>query len=103
MKTYETAELVGSEKQIKWADSIRAEKLLQLRQVRITSIAAADAAVRAGKGTAEQAAAGLVEFDRLAEKVTGQTAAKWWIDNRFEHVEVLMQSVAMAGRLNRFR
>jgi len=64
-------ELVGSEKQISWAESIRAKRLDEINET------------IAGMGTIKDEMRNVV-WDALLEVGVNETSAKKWIDNRHE-------------------
>lgn len=72
--------LTGSDKQIAWAETIRADKLKRAISLR-------DAATKQLNHPEEKyRAAGKVALDTLSEW-EGQTSASWWIDNRSAFLE----------------
>jgi hypothetical protein len=70
--------LVGSEKQVAWAESIRRD--LFDYQISQRFDAARRAAVAAGR--MDQADAAIAKMSDLLAPVLAETSAKWWIDNR---------------------
>lgn len=75
--------LTGSEKQVLWAESIRAMKLAHLQQMIDGKLA---------DDTSSPLKAGAMDDPTMAaaiERIRCETAASWWIDNR----DVMMQSL----------
>ena len=68
--------LTGSEKQIAWAETIRAEKIAQLDEL----ICAANTQIANGAAKADDP--NVINFFAWAETLRNTTASSWWIDNR---------------------
>lgn len=71
-----TAQLTGSEKQVAWAEQIRAEKLVQA-EAAVTSVEK-----MANRGN-PNAARALPKVQAGLAFAQQQTSARWWIDNRY--------------------
>jgi hypothetical protein len=78
-------ELTGSEKQIKWALSIRAEKLSELAAT-LAQVTVHNPTTDAMLATAQQ-------------RLTAHTASSWWIDNRNETARRLLQGEISADEM----
>ncbi len=74
--------LVGSEKQVAWAETIRAKAMSKLKAAR------ADYAAQGAP--ADQIAL----FDAAMAKVAAQAIASWWIDHREDGAIALMRAVS---------
>jgi hypothetical protein len=74
MKTTTLAKLVGSEKQVAWADSIRAKQMREMLQVRIDKC-------RANLGKEPMAQRALTALESLQAEWSQQAQSSWWIDN----------------------
>ena len=69
------AELKGSEKQIAWAESIRAEKMAEMKKM-----PAANDQTKAIK-------------EKIVETMAGINEARWWIDSRNDAAAALVKKV----------
>lgn len=72
--------LVGSPKQIAWAEKIRAAAIAVLIAKRETERRIKDAPFRGAP--AERYDAAIAELDERIERAAGEVSAKWWIDHR---------------------
>ena len=83
------APLVGSEKQVAWAETIRARMLEGVAPL----IERGEAVIAEGKGNST-----LPATVALLKRMVACTSAKWWIDNRVEvGIKTWLQVYAMAG------
>ena len=80
--------LVGSDKQIAWAETIRANQLAMVTR-ELTSVA--EAMARQGK-TEAQIATDRAPIDAMVTKVQSQTSAAWWIDHRSDNLQTLLKA-----------
>ena len=80
------AELKGSEKQIVWAEQIRAKKIAEFEA----------AATRAAAATPEQKK-GHEDTDRkialLREKLNTESDCRWWIDRKDDGLSMLLKEI----------
>jgi hypothetical protein len=81
--------LVGSDKQVAWATTIRAELLGKVAAMRKEF----EAAGRKQNVTEDVMSAQMGQFDGLVAKLTAQTAASWWIDRRSNSAQSLLKDV----------
>ncbi len=87
--------LIGSDKQIAWAETIRAEKLAEMNRLaeQIDVNAAAD------KAHAENPKVASADQAREAlASIRGNTSSRFWIDNRSSSIVDLMRDILRAGR-----
>ena len=82
--------LVGSDKQVAWATTIRAELLGKVATMRKEF----EATGRKQNVTEDVMAAQMGQFDALVAKLTAQTAAAWWIDRRSNSAQALLKDVS---------
>ena len=82
--------LVGSDKQVAWATTIRAELLCKVAQMRSEF----EATGRKQNVTEDVMTAQMGQFDALVTKLTAQTAAAWWIDRRSNSAQALLKEVS---------
>ena len=82
--------LVGSEKQVAWALTIRAEQLGKVAAMRKEF----EAIGRKQNVTEDVMATQMGQFDALVAKLTAQTAAAWWIDRRSNSAQSLLKDVS---------
>lgn len=80
--------LMGSEKQVSWAETIRATQLAMIAR-ELSNVA--EAMVRQGK-TEAQIAADRAPIDAMVAKVQTQTSAAWWIDHRSDSLQTLLKA-----------
>jgi len=97
--------LIGSEKQVPWAERIRAEKLTEIDRL-VAPVAENTAKVMANPELLEKANRkamedGFADFADSAEclkevvtRIKGIDSAKWWIDNRDENVRHYLLEMA---------
>lgn len=74
--------LTGTEKQIKWAEDIRAEFTRKFEILREEYASLAKRAIAAGKATEEIAEQGRQKLEGQITAALSQSDAKFWIDNR---------------------
>lgn len=84
MKTFMRT-LVGTPKQVKWAESIRDEYLKKLEEMERR------ADERHGIETVRQASFHREAVSQLRTEALGQTSAAWWIENRGTAIAHFMQ------------
>ena len=82
--------LTGSDKQVAWATTIRAEQLGKVAKMRQEF----EATGRKQNVTEDVMAAQMGQFDALVAKLTAQTAAAWWIDRRTNSAQALLKDVS---------
>lgn len=82
--------LTGSDKQVAWATTIRAEQLAGVAALRKEF----QAAGRKQNVTEAVMAEQMGQFDALVAKLTAQTAAAWWIDRRSNSAQSLLKDVS---------
>lgn len=78
----ETIELTGSEKQIKWANEIRAKFLADLDTYVAETVSRAGGAISIGKADTEIVGDISDIFARFRDRLASQGQAAWWIDQR---------------------
>jgi hypothetical protein len=84
-----TAKLNGSEKQVEWAQTIRAEKIATIEAM----IAKGNAQIETLSGEARvKAEQSRAEVLRLVAKLEQVQSPQFWIDARADNVQMLMQS-----------
>lgn len=74
-------EMTGTEKQVKWAEDIRAEYVRKFDLLRDEYETLAKRAIAAGKATEEIAQQGREKLEGQIAVALARTEAKWWIDN----------------------
>src|SRR5262245_10734082 len=74
--------LVGTEKQVTWAEHIRAKQMTQVAKDAADYRAKIDAAIAKGVAPADAYAADLDMLTQAEAIIAGQTSAAWWIDRR---------------------
>ena len=79
--------LTGSDKQVAWATTIRAEQLGKVAKMRQEF----EATGRKQNVTEDVMAAQMGQFDALVAKLATQTAASWWIDRRSSSAQALLK------------
>lgn len=89
-------ELTGSDKQIAWAEKIRAEKLETIRQAKAGELDRIRFEAYFG-GNYQAIAIDDVNIDYAIELITAQTAASWWIDHREKKVGVVLRELFIAN------
>jgi hypothetical protein len=82
--------LVGSDKQVAWATTIRAEQLGKVAAMRKEF----EAIGRKQNVTEDVMAAQMGQFDGLVAKLTAQTSASWWIDRRSNSAQALLKEAS---------
>jgi hypothetical protein len=82
--------LTGSDKQVAWATTIRAELLGKVATMRKEF----ESTGRKQNATEDVMAAQMGQFDALVAKLTAQTAAAWWIDRRTNSAQALLKDVS---------
>jgi len=82
--------LTGSDKQVAWATTIRAELLGKVATMRKEF----EAIGRKQNVTEDVMAAQMGQFDTLAGKVAAQTSASWWIDRRSNSAQALLKDAS---------
>ena len=82
--------LTGSDKQVAWATTIRAEQLGKVAKMRQEF----EATGRKQNATEAVMAEQMGQFDALVAKLTAQTAAAWWIDRRTNSAQALLKDVS---------
>ena len=82
--------LTGSDKQVAWATTIRAEQLAGVAKMRQEF----EATGRKQNVTEDVMAAQMGQFDALVAKLIAQTAAAWWIDRRSTSAQALLKEVS---------
>lgn len=80
--------LTGSEKQISWAETVRAAQLAMVAR-ELNNVA--EAMARQGK-TPEQIVGAYAPIDVMVVKVQAQTSAAWWIDHRSDSLQTLLKA-----------
>lgn len=75
----------GTEKQVKWAESIKAETMTAVERMRKQF--EADAAKAKADASDPRYQAAIAIFDRCVASLQAQTEAAWWIDNRSQIVD----------------
>ena len=85
----DAAKLNGSEKQVEWAETIRAEKLAMIAGMIAKGGAQIETLSGEARVKAEQSRA---EVLRLVAKLEQVQSAQFWIDGRADNVQMLMQS-----------
>lgn len=83
--------LVGSEKQIAWANSIRLEQLAKVKDWRADHGEAVQRAIEAGRVGNERAQGDLLAIDGVIDSIEAETSAKFWIETRFLEGKYLLQ------------
>ena len=76
------ATLVGSEKQIAWANKIRTQYLADIAGYRARRSGEAEMQLVRGVATQEQVNTWFATLDRCVVVIAAQTSASWWIDRR---------------------
>jgi hypothetical protein len=83
--------LTGTDKQIAWAEKIRAEKLVEMRTF-IDSFLVAGR--KAGHSDDELTSApAYVAITAALAKIEAQDSASWWIDHRSDYAPTLLKSM----------
>ena len=82
--------LTGSDKQVAWATTIRAEQLGKVAKMRSEF----EALGRKQGATDDVMAEQMGQFDALTAKVAAQTSASWWIDRRSNSAQALLKDVS---------
>ena len=88
------AELIGTEKQVKWAMDIRVQKSADFDALLAEFARVGQCAMRDGKTTAEQYEAQMSQMAAIIERVKDQTSAAWWIDHRDMIARQILREVA---------
>lgn len=86
-------ELTGSEKQINWALTIRAEKLAKLDEVYNKAVAAAN-------GDTDKLANAKLQIQAFKKVFASFTDAKFWIDNRDKDIKTIINANNLAETIN---
>lgn len=87
----ELPKLVGTEKQVKWANSIRADYVKLLQK-----------AITETKGLIEKCH--VENFQKKLAEVSSKLESKWWIENRFSldhEKELLKDAIRYANRVKK--
>lgn len=87
-------ELIGTEKQIKWAESIRIQKSEDFDDLLARFARIGQCAIRDGKATTEQYEAQMNQMAAIIDKAKNQTSAAWWIDHRHMIARDILREVA---------
>ena len=87
-------ELVGTEKQVKWANAIRAEKMRLIEADLNTFFSQGRKQLSDGKLSQAQFDQTVTTLETAKAKVASQTAATWWIDRRETLPRKLLQEMA---------
>jgi hypothetical protein len=74
----------GTEKQVKWAEDIKAQTMTKVAEMRKQF--EADAARAKASTSDPRYIDAIAIFDRCVAKLEAQTEATWWIDNRSQVV-----------------
>lgn|SRR5690606_10253652 len=83
------AALKGSEKQVRWAEEIKAAKITEMNAW--LDEAAAEAGVSVEEREAMRA--------KILEVMEGQVYASWWIDKRGYEIDGFMAAMSMDARM----
>jgi hypothetical protein len=87
-------ELVGTEKQVNWANAIRAEKMRAIDAELEWFYGTGRKQLKDGKISQEQFDATVSTLETAKAKVASQTAATWWIDRRETLPRQILQEMA---------
>lgn len=86
--------LVGTEKQIAWANSIRLKVLADIPKVLRASAEYAEAARAQSPERAAEINAVEALVEKAGDRLRTETSAKWWIDNRDSSADSLVRQIA---------
>lgn len=75
----------GTQKQVKWAESIKSETMTAIERMRKQF--EADAAKAKADTSDPRYTAAIAIFDRCVANLEAKTEAVWWIDNRAQIVD----------------
>jgi hypothetical protein len=93
----------GTEKQIAWAEEIKAGTMIMLDRIIAEAQQRADRAVEQGKITRDAADAQLAtllgQVDTMRAKAITKDSASWWIDNRTRLGNLVSSKAEDADRL----
>ena len=90
--------LTGTEKQITWAETIRAEKLAEIPALdaKLAAMKAANTPDDAADPAKVEATLSLIA--QATERYRNQTSAAYWIDNRGNSAEYAIKQIAKSLR-----